>query len=168
MKGMKWKSLAELTGMTAIVGSLIFVGLQIRQEQVIALSEINLSLLASQIAFNNSISDNADIWLRGNASEELEPAERIIYEGLLENMAYLQRTEWRQYGAFNKDFSTKIPVADFAVHLHQNPGARQTWETREGQIEADRASLIPGFASNFRKAVLADLKKLDEAAKLGD
>ena len=43
MKAMKWKSLAELTGMTAIVGSLIFVGLQIRQEQAIALSEINLS-----------------------------------------------------------------------------------------------------------------------------
>ena len=165
MKTMKWKSLAELMAMTAIVASLIFVGLQIRQEQVIALSEINLSLLDSQIEFNNSINDNADIWVRGNAGEDLDQAERIIFEGLLDNMAYLQRTEWRQYGAFDEDIFTRVPVADFAVHLHRNPGARQTWETREEQIESDRASLIPGFASKFHKAVLADLKKLDEAAK---
>ena len=75
MKSLSWKSLAELIGMAAIVGSLIFVGLQIRQEQVIALSELNLSLLASQIELNNSISDNADIWVRGNAGEELSQAE---------------------------------------------------------------------------------------------
>ena len=165
MKMMKWKSIAELMAMMAIVASLIFVGLQVRQEQVIALSEINLSLLESQIEFNNSISENADIWVRGNAGEELDQVERIIFEGLLDNMGYLQRTEWRQYGAFDKDRFTRVPIADFAVYLHQNPGARQTWETRGEQMERDRASLIPGFASNFRKAVHADLKKLDEAAK---
>ena len=68
MKTMSWKSLAELTGMTAIVGSLTFVGLQIRQEQVIALSEINLSALSSSIEINNSINDNIDARQRGRRS----------------------------------------------------------------------------------------------------
>lgn len=45
MKPFPWKTLAEAIGVATIVGSLIFVGLQIRQEQDIALSEINLSLL---------------------------------------------------------------------------------------------------------------------------
>ena len=164
MKILRWKSFAELTGMAAIVGSLIFVGLQIRQEQVIALGQINLSLLASQIDFNNSINDNADIWVRGNAGDELDQVERIVYEGLLETMAYLHRTERRQYGAFNEERKLQVSVADFALYLHQNPGARQTWVEREEKNDSDRATLIAGFASNFHKAVLADLKKLDEAA----
>ena len=165
MKAMNWKSFAELTGITAIVGSLIFVGLQIRQEQVIALSEINFSALSSQIEFDNSINDNIETWVRGNAGEDLDQAEQIIFEGLVENMAYLHRSQWRQYRAFGADRELRVPVADFALYLYKNPGARITWVEREQQTERDRAILIPGFASNFRKAVLADLKKLDEAAK---
>ena len=165
MKTLNWKSFAELTGMTAIVGSLIFVGLQIRQEQVIALSEINLSALSSSIEINNSISDNIDIWMRGNAGDDLDAAERFIFEGLLEIMAYLHRTEWRQHRAFGQEREQQVSVADFALYLHQNPGARQTWVEREEKNDSDRAILIAGFASNFHKAVLADLKKLDEAAK---
>jgi len=36
----EWKSYAELIGIVAIVASLVFVGLQIRQDQVIARSEL--------------------------------------------------------------------------------------------------------------------------------
>ena len=36
LKSTNWKGIAELVGITAIVGSLIFVGLQMRQTQVIA------------------------------------------------------------------------------------------------------------------------------------
>ena len=39
MKSTNWKDFAELVGIAAIVGSLIFVGLQMRQEQEIALSQ---------------------------------------------------------------------------------------------------------------------------------
>jgi len=110
--------------MAAIVGSLIFVGLQVKQEQAIALSEINLSLLASQFDLNNSISDHADICARGNAGETLDESEIIIFDGLLENMAFLHRTEWRQYRRFDQARYMQVPVADFALHLHRNPGAR--------------------------------------------
>lgn len=162
MKFNYWKGIAEVIGGAAIVGSLIFVGLQIRQEQAIALSEINLSILASQIELNNSISGYADIWARGNAGETLEESERIIFEGLLANMAFLARTEWRQYGSFNLTRGLQVAIADFALHLYQNPGARQSWSTRGDTAEQNRALLIAGFKSGFRIAVLADLRKLDQ------
>ena len=162
MKFNYWKGIAEVFGGAAIVGSLIFVGLQIKQEQAIALSEINLSLLASQIELNNSISDHADIWARGNAGETLEESERIIFDGLLENMAFLSRTEWRQYGSFNQTRHLRVAIADFALHLYQNPGARQSWTTRGDVAEQNRTLLIAGFQSKFRNAVLADLRKLDQ------
>ena len=162
MKFNYWKSVAEVIGGAAIVGSLIFVGLQIEQEQDIALSEINLSLLASQIDLNNSIGDHADIWVRGSAGEALEEPERIIFDGLLKNMAYLARTDWRQYGRFDQTRFVQVAIADFALHLYQNPGARQSWTTRGDADEKNRALLISGFQSSFRIAVLADLRKLDQ------
>ena len=157
-----WKAIAEVIGGAAIVGSLIFVGLQIKQEQDIALSEINLSLLASQIELNNSIGDHADIWVRGNAGDTLEESERIIFDGLLESSAFFSRTEWRQYGSFNQTLHMQVPIADFAIHLYQNPGARQSWTARGDAAERSRALLIEGFESRFRRAVLADLRKLDQ------
>ena len=162
MKFNYWKGIAEVIGGAAIVGSLIFVGLQIKQEQAIALSEINLSLLASQIDLNNSIGDHADIWVRGNAGEALEEPERIIFDGLLKNMAYLARTDWRQYGRFNQTRHMQVAIADFALHLYQNPGARQSWTLRGDADEKNRALLISGFQSSFRIAVRADLRKLDQ------
>ena len=162
MKFNYWKGIAEVIGGTAIVGSLIFVGLQIKQEHAIALSEINLSVLASHIELNNSINDHADIWVRGNAGETLEESERIIFDGLLESMAFLLRTEWRQYGSFYETRHMQVPIADFALHLYQNPGARQTWTVRGDAVEQNRALLITGFRSGFRSAVLADLRKLDQ------
>ena len=162
MKFNYWKGIAEVIGGVAIVGSLIFVGLQIKQEQAIAVSEINLSLLASQIELNNSIGDHADIWTRGNAGEALEEPERIIFDSLLENMAFLSRTEWRQYGSFNQTRYMRVAIADFALHLYQNPGARQSWTARDEAAEKNRALLVTGFQSKFRKAVMTDLKKLDQ------
>ena len=64
-----WKGTAEFVGVIAIVGSLIFVGLQIKQEQEIALAEINLSLLASGIELNIAIGENAEVWAIGNAGK---------------------------------------------------------------------------------------------------
>ena len=45
----KWKDFAELIGITAIVLSLVFVGLQLRQSQLIAQSDIALQELESTI-----------------------------------------------------------------------------------------------------------------------
>jgi len=56
----------------------------------------------------------------------------------------------------------QVPIADFALHLYQNPGARQSWTTRGDSVEQNRAMLIAGFKSGFRIAVLADLRKLDQ------
>ena len=44
-----WKDIAELIGSTAIVLSLVFVGLQVRQSQLIAQSDIALRELESTI-----------------------------------------------------------------------------------------------------------------------
>lgn len=81
MKFEQWNEIAELVGTDAVVASLIFVGLQLQQtqqqlqqDQKIATAEMNSSYVANLIESNNAIADNIDVWLRGNAGEELGPA----------------------------------------------------------------------------------------------
>ena len=53
-----WKDIAELIGISAIVASLIFVGLQMRQAQDIAISDGNLANAANKIEANNLLAAN--------------------------------------------------------------------------------------------------------------
>lgn len=160
-----WKGTAEFVGVVAIVGSLIFVGWQIKQEQDIALAEINLALLSSEIEINIAIGENAEVWAKGNAGEELTRAEQILYENLLESVSYHARTDRRQYLQFDQKRMAQVRIAEFAYFLHRNPGARETWQLRSDREEKDWSSLVPGFNSTYRAAVMADLDKLDQMTK---
>jgi len=81
-----WKSIAEFLGITAVVASLVFVGLQLQQAQDIAIAEMNASGVANTLEENNAVMDNVDVWMRGNADENLTSAEAEIYLRLLTNM----------------------------------------------------------------------------------
>ena len=57
MKKTDWKDVAELVGIAAIVASLVFVGLQLRQEQVIARTELASVSAEIKNQINYKISD---------------------------------------------------------------------------------------------------------------
>ncbi len=76
MKPVVWKDVLELIGIAAIVASLIFVGLQLKQSQDIALSA---SILASRVETNSSISDHSDVWAKGNSGADLDGGETAGY-----------------------------------------------------------------------------------------
>ena len=57
MKSSNWKDTAELFGIAAIVVSLIFVGFQMRQDQVIARSELTSHSFDLMLGFNQSLLD---------------------------------------------------------------------------------------------------------------
>ena len=79
MKSNNWKDFAERIGIAAIVASLIFVGLQMRQAEVIAKSEMHASYLANRIEMHAAIIEHSDIWKRGNKGEKLEEDESAIF-----------------------------------------------------------------------------------------
>jgi hypothetical protein len=71
MKKTNWKVVAELVGIVAIVGSLLFVGIQLRQEQTIAFAEINQSAVESYVSIDAFIAEHAGALVRSNAGEQL-------------------------------------------------------------------------------------------------
>lgn len=88
MKFISWKASAEFVCITAIVASLVFVGLQLQQEHRIAWIEAGSNLTESYYEQRNGLIENAAIWAKGNAGvEELSSTEVVIYKALI-------RKEW--------------------------------------------------------------------------
>ena len=90
MKFEQFNEIAELVGTVTVVASLVFVGLQLQQtrqqleqEGKVALTEMNSTHVANVIESDNAVIQNVDIWLRGNAGEELSPAEQEIHTRLV-------------------------------------------------------------------------------------
>jgi len=157
--------MGELIGVTAIVASLIFVGLQLRQEQRIASIEAGFRVTESAYEQYNGTIENAAIWAKGNAGvEALNQTETVVYEALIQKEwahAFWTSHAMRQLG--NEE---NVGIHDFAGFLHRSPGARRTWETRMATEQEYRRKLIPvPMGADMMNIVFSDLEKLNETAR---
>ncbi|MEE8575747.1 MAG: hypothetical protein V3T31_00695 [candidate division Zixibacteria bacterium] len=59
MSQLHWKEVFEMVGLSAIVASLIFVGIQLRQDQIIARSELTSESMGLMIELSQSLKDPA-------------------------------------------------------------------------------------------------------------
>jgi hypothetical protein len=166
---LKWKLLAESIGMTAIVLSLVFVGLQLRQSETIAENEIGMQQLENTIEAHGQINDHVSVWVKGLAAEKLSHEETIIFENLLINLNDIAFNSSLNRMFLGDNSGARGVATDFAVFLHQNPGARNVWVTREHTLaearkitlaEKQDRSLLP-----YLEWVTVALEKLDQETK---
>ena len=143
MKFQRFNEIAELVGIVAIVASLVFVGMQMRQAQQIALSDNYLQMVANVVAINEAIAANPEIFIRGNAAEELSPEEMVIFEGQVGSLASSawHVTEWDR--TMGREVWAETDVVEFALYLHRNPGAYEVWFRREEDLDRYRALVNP-------------------------
>ena len=167
MKFKEWNEIAELVGIAAIVGSLLFVGLQMKQTQSIAESERFEITIGNRVEIRNAINEHADIWIRGNAGAELDPGDAVIYENLIQNLATQS-----QFSSFASDRlgNQRGAVANrttFIMFLHKNPGARRLWETLQTEVKQTENLLHPDqyTESGWAGSIRSGLAKLDRAKK---
>ena len=164
MQSANWKTAAELIGIAAIVGSLIFVGLQLAQTQKIAFAETDLSLLSSKIEIRNGINDYAGIWVRGSSGDDLDPAEAAIFSNLVVNFNDFAFLDSRRATLIGEVELAEAIRHDFAAFFYQNPGARRVWSAREENLIKYRDLLNPD-GDNFsfwRDAIQADFARLEQ------
>ena len=161
MNSMNWKGIAEMFGITAIVASLIFVGLQMRQSQEIAIAETFLSILSSEIAINNSVNEHAELWAKANSGAELNEAETVIFANLVASLDSETHRSSAQLLRLGHTGAEELQKADFASFLHQNPAARHEWVS-QWEIRKRHRALLHDHISPFPNDVLGNLEKLDE------
>jgi hypothetical protein len=161
MKSMNWKVIVETVGIAAIVASLIFVGLQMRQSQEIAIAETFLSILTSEIEIYNATNEHAELWAKVSSDGELTDAEVIIFENLvasIDSTAHRSRSQLERLGHTN---AANLQSADLASFLFQNPAARKVWVSMWDTRTRHR-TVTHGYMSTFPSEVIAYLESLDK------
>ena len=134
----EWKAIAESIAMMAIVLSLVFVGLQLKQSQVIARNEIDGLFLENRIEAVGQINDHVNVWVRGLAAEKLSVDDAAVFENLLININDITFFTALNHFNLGSNEDARINIDDFAIFLHRNPGARRAWKAREGRLAVGR------------------------------
>ena len=168
----EWKVIAESIAMMAIVLSLVFVGLQLKQSQVIARNEIDGQFLENRIEAVGQINDHVNVWVRGLAAEKLSVDDAAVFENLLININDITFFTASNHFNLGSNEDARINIDDFAIFLHRNPGARRVWEARESRLAEGReviqsANTVGSTKSTFPYVewVMQALEDLDQTVE---
>ena len=129
MRKIEWKGVAEIVGVTAIVGSLIFVGLQIRQEQNVAVSQIFQTTLAAEVEVHIAMAEHSEVLVKARNVDELNDAERLAVEELIDMWSARAFFEYASARRID-DGVWSGPINAFAFMLYDNPGLQQLWSEK--------------------------------------
>lgn len=163
MMGFQKKDIVEFVGAMAILASLAFVGVQLRQSQSIAVAEGYATIFSTQIEVGNSIREHVNIWRRGTSGGELTEDESAIFAILVNQVNESRVMTYLYRGSIAGREAAEFPVKEFAAFLYQNPGARKVWENRESSLIRYRTLLSDDgtFSSPWTDRVRARLVMLD-------
>ncbi len=161
---LNWRKTAELVGVVALVLSLVFVGLQMRQTNNVAFMELDTAMIGMAVDTAELIAENSEVWVRGNAGEDLSPSEYAVYSETLSVMNTRLVIMEAHASQLGRDDTAYLIRRDWAAFLHQNPGARRAWLAREDNLIKYRRLLAPDAAdfSAWREAILSELAILDQ------
>ena len=161
LKRANWKEIAELVGIAAIVGSLIFVGLQMRQEQSIAVVDTYGSIVESNGLALTLISAHPDIWERGLLGDDLTTSEETIFSGVARAVfAHYMHMVIRWYRIGPED--PERLASEYAYAIYVFPGLRRLWEAEiEYRRRRDAARNISSELNPFVSQINQNLGNLD-------
>ncbi len=161
LKKVDWKGTAELVGLAAIVVSLIFVGLQMRQDQEIAEAQAYIDASAVVTELNQHIENNKEVWIKGLDGAELSLADELTFHILCRNVFLRKIAHWeraRRLDAGNPDFIAQ----SFAYDIHVYPGLRRYFDEFIESFEERRSAFGRTRGDDtFTSAVEASLAELD-------
>jgi hypothetical protein len=119
-----------------VIGGLVFVGLQLRQEQEIAQSNRVQSASDSIRAWAELVTDNTEFWARGLAGEPLAAEEAIAFRAMAE--AYEARffAQWRSamLTGQTRDLAPGL-AREAALEFSSHPGLLKFWRDHVERME---------------------------------
>ncbi len=122
----RWKFVAEMTAIGAIVASLVFVGLQMKQAESIARYEF-FSGQDAPVDFVEALSGHGEIWLKGCADDELTDPEMLIFVRLVSMHNMARNSQMNRVRLLNLPISSEFPAYRMALDMYSNPGLRKAW-----------------------------------------
>lgn len=161
----RWKDVAEFIGVTAIVASLIFVGVQLRQDRDIAETEILASDQAVELDFASLVQAEPEIWRKGLVGEPLSAEEEVSFDLMAYALFRLYANIFRRGLVFEglTGFTDLSISRSFAFFIYGNPGLRAWFDQLvETRALTQRAYGLPDEIRAYPAVVNELLLQLDE------
>ena len=155
----------QVGGLFAVLGGLIFVGLQLMQDRQIASTEVIAEAASRRMYWAELIGQNPEVWVKGLAGQPLSATEAVHFDALA--------TSWEvsHYSYFYN--STQLDVSpdarfvrEWALELHTNPGLLVWW--RAFQKRMSYTSPKDAEISDWPELVEEELAQLEIEASATD
>jgi len=164
MDKQSWKDLIEVAGVLAIVASLLFVGIQFNQSQQLGYGDVMSNWSDRSANYRFLIAENAEIWWKACAGEELRPEEKVIAQLMYTSYTTFEYANWvldqKGFGSGAGDGSQA--VNRYAANWWRYPGFRdlQRASTDWGELGEDNSDQEPSV--RFGQQVAARIAELSE------
>ncbi len=156
-----WNDLFERIGIVAIITSLIFVGLQVRQDQNIAVVQILSAHDGNMVEMANLISENRVVWIRGLDGEELSEPDEAAFQTMADAADRLMSNRFTRTQLLDT-FPGEIVAQRYAFSLFIYPGMRRVYEGKENRRQTHNIAFNrTATGGNFRITVKKLLAELD-------
>jgi hypothetical protein len=142
VKFASWKEIFEGAGMIAIIASLLFVGMQLKQSQQIGISDVVANRNERNNALTQQIIENADIWHKACIGEPLDPVSRHVASAIFNSYVDNLLSAWITSGSglIRSEPLREQIINNAAAQLWSHPGLRDMLHTREAWQKAAAAS----------------------------
>lgn len=160
---MNWREWTELVGIAAIVASLIFVGLQLKQSQDIAIAGQYHDRTALTVQNFNSELENGDLHVWARAFRDVEFNEEVSIEDkgraylriaayiiMLDNHYYqfqagfLDEETWQTHLGGLRRLATRLPEFRYFIENRVLPVRPTFWEVADEILAEAEAGQRPG------------------------
>lgn len=132
-------SLFEIIGTVCVIGSLIFVGVQVRQNTKAARVQVQENMTSGYISVVQMLIDNAEVFTRGIAANQqsfasFSEADKLTYFSILFAAFKLFENVYSQHerGFIDRE-SWMAWSENILMHLNQ-PGVQMWWNLRKGSF----------------------------------
>jgi hypothetical protein len=135
MDSAKLKDWMQVVGIFAVVASLLFVGLQMKQTHEIALGEALVNVSAIGIEERSLIAAHADTWQKACLGEQLTAQERVIAANIFFNYVQNSFNSWiriRETGIGGA--GAQLYIDSSAANIHRYSGFKQIFLSYSGWV----------------------------------
>lgn len=154
----------QIVGLAAVVGSLIFVGLQLKQADEIAFAELAENTTATGVERRALIAEHADTWHKACLGSELSAEEKVIAGSIYLNYVQSNYNFWVRIEETGVGGSTGRFLTDrFAANIYRYPGFRSMAESFTAWDELGARTDgrdVEGYSSAIRERFL-ELQQLE-------
>lgn len=140
-----------------VIGGLIFVGFQLRQDRSIAVAQLNAEYDSTQIEMASLISGHSEVWTRGLSGEELDRAELAIFQSIAE-APFSKESSRHSRALLITGVAPQGIIERNANLVYAYPGLRRAWSASTGFYRGHEHSQWFGDYLDSIDAIIQDFE----------